>query len=120
MDSYLTVTDFARLRGFPVFEGINKSKVYGHLRGHHLIPWQKKITVVDGMICLCQSHHMIHHAKEVLLKVSRSNKIIDVIVNTQYIGKINTIKGHDVADYILENRHEIELTCPHKGYHFLT
>ena len=92
----------------PVFEGTHQSKVYGHLRGHHLIPWQEKETVFDGLLCLCQPHHhMFHHAREVIFKISKGEKTIDVFVNGKKEGSINALSGHDVLKYFLENSEQI-------------
>ena len=95
--------------GLPVFEGKGRSKVYGHLRGHHVIPWQEKSTTFDGLLCLCQPHHhMIHHAKEVIFKISESKRTIEVFVNGKKEGSISTIAGHDILEYFVKNAEEIE------------
>ena len=99
--------------GFPVFEGIRRHEEYGHLRGHHLISWQVKGTVVNGMICLCQPHHhMIHHAKQVIFQVGKHNKSIKVIVNGQLLGSIETVQGHEIAQYMIDNATDITLKYP--------
>ena len=100
--------DKCQICGLPVFEGTHQSKVYGHLRGHHLIPWQEKETVFDGLLCLCQPHHhMFHHAREVIFKISKGEKTIDVFVNGKKEGSINALSGHDVLKYFLENSEQI-------------
>ena len=95
--------------GLPVFEGKGRSKVYGHLRGHHVIPWQEKSTTFDGLLCVCQPHHhMIHHAKEVIFKISESKRTIEVFVNGKKEGNISTIAGHDILEYFIKNAEKIE------------
>jgi hypothetical protein len=100
--------DKCQICGLPVFEGTHQSKVYGHLRGHHLIPWQEKETVFNGLLCLCQPHHhMIHHAKEVIFKIWKSNKTIEVFVNGKNLGVIQILPGHDILKYFLEGSEQI-------------
>ncbi|MDO8727103.1 MAG: hypothetical protein Q7J35_13625 [Candidatus Methanoperedens sp.] len=100
--------DKCQICGLPVFEGIDQSKVYGHLRGHHLIPWQEKETVFNGLLCLCQPHHhMIHHAREVIFKIRKGNKTIEVFVNGKNLGAIQILPGHDILKYFLEGSEQI-------------
>ena len=95
--------------GQPTFEGFRKKVVYGHLRGHHLIPWQEKETTFNGLLCLCHTHHhKFHHAKSIVLKISKKKRSIKLFVNGKEEGEIYIKKGHEILDYILINKQSVE------------
>ena len=50
---------------------------------------------------------MFHHAREVIFKISKGEKTIDVFVNGKKVGAIQIVPGHDVLKYFLENSEQI-------------
>ena len=69
----------------------------------------EKETTFNGLLCLCHTHHhKFHHAKSIVLKISKKKRSIKLFVNGKEEGEIYIKKGHEILDYILINKQSVE------------